>query len=181
MSALLDRYWTHYGSRKRSASREKSVIAGIRATLGRAFVREVDGGAIARWYEDLTAVRGLSAGAAVRHFNVMHHMMEKAATIWSKETGIDRNPADQIEVKRPRLRLKKEAEVSVPAYESQQENSAIAQRMMVLPVAWCLYTRVRRNAPGDGGNSGRVAQPHQPPGDCRRRRGKPLPCHGGAT
>ena len=31
----------------------------------------------------------------------MHHMMEKASTIWSKETGIDRNPADQIEVKRP--------------------------------------------------------------------------------
>ena len=31
----------------------------------------------------------------------MHHMMEKAATIWSKETGIDRNPADQVEVKRP--------------------------------------------------------------------------------
>ena len=28
-------------------------------------------------------------------------MMEKAATIWSKETGIDRNPADQVEVKRP--------------------------------------------------------------------------------
>ena len=44
---------------------------------------------------------GLLAGTAVRHFNVMHHMMEKAATIWSKETGIDRNPADQVEVKRP--------------------------------------------------------------------------------
>ncbi len=28
-------------------------------------------------------------------------MMEKACTIWSKETGIDRNPADQIEVVRP--------------------------------------------------------------------------------
>ena len=37
----------------------------------------------------------------MRHFNVMHHMMEKAATIWSKETGIDRNPADQVEVRRP--------------------------------------------------------------------------------
>ena len=45
--------------------------------------------------------KGLSAGTAVRHFNVMHHMMEKAATIWSKETGIDRNPADPVEVKRP--------------------------------------------------------------------------------
>jgi integrase len=27
--------------------------------------------------------------------------MEKASTIWSKETGIDQNPADQAEVKRP--------------------------------------------------------------------------------
>jgi len=101
MSTLLDRYWTHYGVKKRSFSREKSVIEGIRESLGRAFVREVDGSAIARWYEDLTAVRGLSAGTVVRHFNVMHHMMEKAATIWSRETGIDRNPADQVEVRRP--------------------------------------------------------------------------------
>ena len=101
MSALLDRYWTHYGMKKRSSSREKSVIEGIRGSLGSAFVREVDGSAIARWYEDLTAVRGLSAGTAVRHFTVMHHMMEKAATIWSRETGIDRNPADQVEVRRP--------------------------------------------------------------------------------
>jgi integrase len=31
----------------------------------------------------------------------MHHMMEKAATIWTQETGIDRNPADLVEVKRP--------------------------------------------------------------------------------
>jgi len=31
----------------------------------------------------------------------MHHMMEKASTIWSTETGIDRNPADQVDVKRP--------------------------------------------------------------------------------
>jgi integrase len=28
-------------------------------------------------------------------------MMKKAATLWSKETGIDRNPADLIEVRRP--------------------------------------------------------------------------------
>jgi hypothetical protein len=28
-------------------------------------------------------------------------MMAKASTIWSKETGIDRNPADQVEVRRP--------------------------------------------------------------------------------
>jgi hypothetical protein len=30
----------------------------------------------------------------------MHHMMEKASTIWSKLTGIDHNPADQVEVER---------------------------------------------------------------------------------
>jgi integrase len=61
----------------------------------------VDGPAVDVWYRGLTDEKGLSAGTAVRHFNVLHHMMEKACTIWSKETGIDRNPADQIEVKRP--------------------------------------------------------------------------------
>ena len=101
MSALIERYWTHYGRKKRSADREKSILAGIRSELGRSFVREVDGDAVARWYENLTTVRELSPGTAVRHFNVMHHMMKKAATIWSKDTGIDRNPADQVEVKRP--------------------------------------------------------------------------------
>src|ERR1017187_8558330 len=101
MSALIDRYWTHYGSKKRSASRENSVLEGIRSELGPSFVREIDGEAVARWYEGLTAIRELSPGTAVRHFNVMHHMMAKASTIWSKETGIDRNPADQVEVKRP--------------------------------------------------------------------------------
>jgi hypothetical protein len=30
-----------------------------------------------------------------------HHMMEKAATIWSKESGINRNPTDQVEIVRP--------------------------------------------------------------------------------
>lgn len=101
MSALIDRYWTHYGVKKRSASREKSVLDGIRSDLGRLFVREVDGDSVGSWYENLTSVRDLSPGTAVRHFNVMHHMMEKASTIWSKETGIDRNPADQVEVRRP--------------------------------------------------------------------------------
>ncbi len=101
MSALLDRYWEHYGRKKKSSDREKSIIEGIRKELGMAFVREVDGVGIARWFENLTAVKGLSTGTAVRHFNVMHHMMEKASTIWSKETGIDRNPADQVEVERP--------------------------------------------------------------------------------
>ncbi|MDP8982999.1 MAG: site-specific integrase [Acidobacteriota bacterium] len=101
MSALIDRYWTSYGTKKRSASREKSVLDGIRSQLGRSFVREVDGDAVGRWYDNLTSVRDLSPGTAVRHFNVMHHMMEKASSIWSKETGIDRNPADQVEVRRP--------------------------------------------------------------------------------
>jgi putative transposase len=36
----------------------------------------------------------------------------------------------QIKVKRPRLRHKQKGEVGVPAYESLQENSATAQRMM---------------------------------------------------
>jgi hypothetical protein len=104
MSALIERYWTHYGMKKRSANREKSILDGIRFELGKAFVREVDGDAVARWYENLTTVRDLSLGTAVRHFNVMHHMMKKAATIWSKDTGIDRNPADQVEVKRQTIR-----------------------------------------------------------------------------
>ena len=34
MSALIDRYWTHYGMKKRSASREKSVLEGIRVGTG---------------------------------------------------------------------------------------------------------------------------------------------------
>jgi len=101
MSALIDRYWKQYGIKKRSADREKSILEGIRSELGKAFVREVDGNAVSRWYENLTAVHELSPGTAVRHFNVMHHMMKKAATIWTKDTGIDRNPADQVEVKRP--------------------------------------------------------------------------------
>jgi integrase len=101
MSELIDRYWTHYGRKKRSAGREKSILDGIRSELGRMFVREVDGIAVGQWYENLTGVRDLSPGTAVRHFNVMHHMMAKASTIWSKETGLDRNPADQVEVRRP--------------------------------------------------------------------------------
>ena len=101
MSTLIDRYWKHYGVKKRSADREKSVLDRIRFEMGKAFVREIDGDAVSHWYEDLMAVHELSPGTAVRHFNVMHHMMKKAATIWSKESGIDRNPADLVEVRRP--------------------------------------------------------------------------------
>jgi integrase len=101
MTDLIDRYWTHYGSKKASADREKSIVEGIRSELGRKFVREVDGVAVQRWYENLSAVRGLAGNTAVRHFNVMHHLMAKASTIWSKESGIDRNPADMVEINRP--------------------------------------------------------------------------------
>jgi integrase len=101
MSALIARYWEQHASKKKSQDREKSILEGIREKLGSRFVREVDGTAVDRWYQDLTMMKGLSQGTAARHFNVMHHMMGKAAAIWSKETGIDRNPADAVEVKRP--------------------------------------------------------------------------------
>jgi len=101
VSALIDRYWDQHASKKKSQDREKSILEGIREELGSLFVREVDGTAVDRWYQSLTAERKLSQGTAARHFNVMHHMMAKASTIWSKETGIDRNPADEVEVKRP--------------------------------------------------------------------------------
>jgi integrase len=101
MSALIVRYWEQHGSKKKSQDREKSILEGIRSELGSCFVREVDGPAVDAWYRSLTTGRGLASGTAVRHFNVMHHMMAKASTIWSKETGIDRNPADEVEVKRP--------------------------------------------------------------------------------
>jgi integrase len=101
MTDLIERYWDDYGSLKASADREKSIVEGIRSELGRKFVREVDGVAVQRWYKNLTGKRGLADNTAARHFNVMHHMMEKATTIWSKETGIDRNPADEVEVRRP--------------------------------------------------------------------------------
>lgn len=101
MAALVDRYWDEYGTKKKSSDRERSILKVIREELGSLFVREVDGRAVNRWYQSLTGHRSLSAGTAVRHFVVMHHMMEKASTIWSTETGIGRNPADQVEVKRP--------------------------------------------------------------------------------
>jgi integrase len=101
MTALTDRYIKQYGIGKLSHSREKSILKGIRKQFGHLFVREADGVAIDRWYRALMEEKSLSEGTALRHFNVMHHMMGKAATIWSKETGIDRNPADEVEVKRP--------------------------------------------------------------------------------
>jgi hypothetical protein len=81
MNDLIDHYWKHCGSKKKSADREKSIVEGIRSELGRLFAREVDGMAVQSWYENLTDVRGLAPNTAVRHFHVMHHMMEKASTI----------------------------------------------------------------------------------------------------
>lgn len=98
MDDLLDLYWEKYGVKKKSADREKSIVEGIRSALGKMFVREVDGMAVQEWYDNLTDVRELAVNTAERHFHVMHHMMRKASTIWAKVTGIDRNPADQVEV-----------------------------------------------------------------------------------
>jgi integrase len=75
---------------------------------------KVDGVAVSRWYQKLTSVRGVSDGTALRHFHVMHHMLQKASTIWSKETGLERNPAAAVEVRRPddaRERYLSEAEL----------------------------------------------------------------------
>jgi len=78
MTALIDRYTKQYGSQKASHDREESILEGIRRQLGHLFVREADGIAIDRWYRDLMEKKRLSEGTAVRHFNVMHHMMGKA-------------------------------------------------------------------------------------------------------
>jgi hypothetical protein len=56
MSGLIDGYLTHYENKKLSEDREKSILEGIRSGLGRGFVREVDGVALQRWYENLTKV-----------------------------------------------------------------------------------------------------------------------------
>src|SRR5580658_5110962 len=101
MTALIQRYREVYATKKKSYDRETSLLDGIQQELGTLFVREVDGPAVERWRQSLIGNKKLSAGTAERHFNVMHHMMAKACTIWSKVTGIDRNPADQIEVMRP--------------------------------------------------------------------------------
>ena len=101
MSTLIDRYWQEYGRKKKSQSREKPVLDGIREEMGDLFVREASGDVMRKWYAGLTEVKELSQGTALRHFNVMHHMMEKAATVWSTDTGIDRNPADAVDVVRP--------------------------------------------------------------------------------
>ncbi len=74
MSRLIERYSEQYGSKKKSEDREKSILKGIRQELGHLFVREADGPAIQRWYQGLTQ---------------------------AKDTGINRNPADEVEVKRP--------------------------------------------------------------------------------
>jgi integrase len=134
MCALVERYSKECASKKRSYDREKSVLAGINSELGHLFVREVDGNAVAQWYGNLTMTKGLATGTAVglatgtavRHFNVMQHMMEKAAVIWSKETGIDRNPADQVEVKR----LDDQRERYLSAEEIPRLKKALDEKML---------------------------------------------------
>ena len=101
MSELIERYEQQYAKKKLSYSRERSILEGIRSVFRGRFVREIDGAAVERWYHDLTAVRGLCPGTAVRHFNVMHHMLGRAVTVWTKDTGLTRNPADEIEIRRP--------------------------------------------------------------------------------
>ena len=71
----------------------------------------------------------------------------------------------QIRVKRPRLRHKQEGEVSVPAYDSLQDNGATAQRMMGALLRGGVDARVCRSAAGDGGNRRRVAQQRESPSD----------------
>ena len=102
MSALIDRYEAQYASKKRSYNRERSVLNGLRQAFGNAFVHEVDGPAVERWYHGMTATKGLSCGTALRHFNVLHHLLGRAKSVWRKETGLTLNPADDIEVERPK-------------------------------------------------------------------------------
>src|SRR6202007_574014 len=62
MTALIDCYREEYGNKQKSSDRERSVLNFIREGLGTMFVREVDGQAVDRWYQGLTAKRGLSPG-----------------------------------------------------------------------------------------------------------------------
>ena len=101
MSALLDRYEQQYARKKRSYDRERGILKGIRQAFRGCFVSEIDGAAVERWYHDLTMIQGLSASTALRHFNVLHHLFGRATTVWTKDTGLSRNPADEVEVERP--------------------------------------------------------------------------------
>ena len=85
MSVLIDRYWEHYGSKKKSSDREKSILEGIRKELGSLFVREVDESAIDCWYRGLQEVKSLSPGTAVRHFNVMTSQDANVRPRWSAD------------------------------------------------------------------------------------------------
>jgi putative transposase len=76
----------------------------------------------------------------------------------------------QLAVKRPRLRHKEAGEVRVPAYESLQENSATAQRMMGALLRGVSTREYAEVLPGDGGDRRRFAQQREPAGDRRQRR-----------
>jgi hypothetical protein len=60
MSALIDRYWEQYASKKKSYDREKSVLEGVRDQMGTLFVREVSGITVDRWYRGLTGEKILT-------------------------------------------------------------------------------------------------------------------------
>ena len=93
MSELIERYERQYAKKKLSYSRERSILEGIRSVFRGRFVREIDGAAVERWYHDLTAVRGLCPGTAVRHARTgntareMWRMIEKREGEGSERVG----------------------------------------------------------------------------------------------
>jgi hypothetical protein len=61
----------------------------------------VKGVAVDRWYQVLTGEKGLSQGTAVRHFNVMRHMMQKGVNDLVRRYRYRPGPVDEVEVMRP--------------------------------------------------------------------------------
>jgi len=124
MRKLVDRYEEEYSKHKKSYERERSILENIRKQLGGCFVREVDGPMLQAWYRGIMGA-GRCPGTALKYFNVVHHMMKKAATIWSKETGIDRSPADLVEV----IRLDDSRERYLSAEEMQRLKTALDTKL----------------------------------------------------
>ena len=62
MSMLIERYRVEYGSKKKSADREKSILGGIGKELGNLFIREVDGPAVHGRYPGLTEKKSCPRG-----------------------------------------------------------------------------------------------------------------------
>src|SRR5947209_7439076 len=76
----------------------------------------------------------------------------------------------QIKVKRPRLRHKEAGEVRVPAYESLQENSATAQRMIGALLRGVSTREYAEVLPAMAETAGVSPQQREPAGDRRQRR-----------